>query len=73
MTVVAGVDTFKFSVASYNILAQDLLEQHFHLYHHCDERHLRWPYRRKNIMHQLNKNNPDVCAFSFYADSVKSA
>ena len=67
MTVEAGVGTFEFSVASYNILAQDSLEQHFDLYEHCDERHLRWPYRRKNIMHQLNKNNPDVCVLFLFA------
>jgi len=64
---------FEFSVVSYNILAQDLLEQHFDLYGHCDEKHLRWPYRRKNIMHQLNKNSPDVCAFSFCTDSEENA
>jgi len=63
-------------VASYNILAQDLLEQHLHLYKHCDERHLCWPYRRKNIMHQLNKNDPDVCVcllFLISSLSVESA
>ena len=74
MTVVTGVGIFEFSVASYNILSQDSLEQHFHLYRHCDDCHLRWPYRLKNIMRQLNKNNPDVCVlFLLYAASVEIA
>ena len=61
VTVVIGVGTFEFSLASYNILAQDLLEEHSYMYRHCDEKYLRWSYRRQNIMRQLNKHNPDVC------------
>jgi len=61
VAVVADVGTFEFSVASYNILAQDLLEEHSYMYTHCDEQILRLSYRRQNIMRQLNKHNPDVC------------
>ena len=60
MTFVLGVGAFEFSVASYNILAQDMIEQHYHLYRHCDDQHLHWSYRQRNIIHKLNKHNPDV-------------
>jgi len=65
VSVVVGVGTFEFSVASYNILAQDLLEEHRCLYGHCNEQYLHWSYRRQNIMRQLNKHNPDVCVCFF--------
>jgi len=61
VTVLADVGTFDFSVATYNILAQDLIEEHSYMYGHCDDRHLHWPHRRQNIMRKLNKQNPDVC------------
>lgn len=48
-------------MASYNVLAQDLLEEHHYLYRHCAPQHLDWSYRRQNVMKQLNKHNPDVC------------
>ena len=73
VTVVIGVGTFEFSLASYNILAQDLLEEHSYMYTHCDAQCLRWSYRRQNIMRQLNKHNPDVCLhFLLYFISVSN-
>jgi len=61
VAVAADVGAFEFSVASYNVLAQNLLEEHYYLYRHCAQQHLDWSYRRQNIMKQLNKHNPDVC------------
>ena len=63
---VLGVGAFEFSVASYNILAQDMLEQHSHMYRHCNDQHLHWPYRRHNIMRKLNKHSPDVGLLFFF-------
>jgi len=73
---VAGIGTFEFSVASYNILDPDLLEEHSYIYGHCDERNLRWSYRRQNIMRQLNCNNPDVCVnkvLNFYCTDCQQS
>jgi len=65
-----GAGAFEFSVASYNVLAQDLLEEHAYLYQHCDDQQLHWSYRRKNIMRQLNKNSPDVRLLCLGTSSV---
>lgn len=49
-----------FTVLSYNVLAQGLLEDNPYLYHHCHEEVLHWPLRRQNLLAELREANADV-------------
>ncbi len=51
-----------FSVASYNVLAQNLLEDNENLYRACGARALRWEYRSQNLLHEIGELRPDVSA-----------
>ncbi|XP_056332404.1 protein angel homolog 1 isoform X2 [Danio aesculapii] len=51
---------FDFSIMSYNILAQDLLEANPHLYTHCAEDVLRWENRLQSILKELQIWQPDI-------------
>ena len=51
---------FAFTVATYNILAQDLLEMHPHLYRGTSSEYLDWEYRKSNLMAEMDKYAPDV-------------
>ncbi|XP_060790640.1 protein angel homolog 1 isoform X3 [Neoarius graeffei] len=51
---------FDFTVMSYNILAQDLLEANSGLYAHCSEDVLAWENRLQNILKQLQTWEPDI-------------
>ncbi|XP_012707054.2 protein angel homolog 1 [Fundulus heteroclitus] len=53
----ASVD---FTVMSYNILAQDLLESNQHLYAHCPLEVLQWSYRFSLLLSEIEKWAPDV-------------
>ncbi|XP_076834010.1 protein angel homolog 1 [Brachyhypopomus gauderio] len=52
--------TFDFSVMTYNILAQDLLEANSELYGHCSEDVLAWDSRFPNILKELQTWEPDI-------------
>ncbi|XP_053366480.1 protein angel homolog 1 isoform X2 [Clarias gariepinus] len=52
--------TFDFTVMSYNILAQDLLEANIELYTHCSEEVLAWENRLQNILKELQTWEPDI-------------
>lgn len=52
--------TFDFSVMSYNILAQDLLEDNSHLYRHCQRRLLHWRFRFPNILKEIKHLDADI-------------
>ncbi|XP_055000738.1 protein angel homolog 2 isoform X1 [Sorex araneus] len=52
--------TFDFSVMSYNILAQDLLEDNSHLYRHCQRPVLHWSFRFPNILKEIKHFDADV-------------
>ncbi|KAM4772032.1 protein angel homolog 2 isoform 1-T2 [Rhinophrynus dorsalis] len=52
--------TFDFTVMSYNILSQDLLEDNSHLYSHCRRPLLFWSYRLPNILKELEEMNADI-------------
>lgn len=45
---------------SYNILAQDLVEQGPDLYLHCQPDILNWNYRLPNILQEIQHWDPDV-------------
>ncbi|XP_036397433.1 protein angel homolog 1 isoform X1 [Megalops cyprinoides] len=55
-----GHDLFEFSVMSYNILAQDLLEANMDLYRHCAPEVLAWEFRFQNILGEFQKWDPDI-------------
>uniref|UniRef100_L7LXA5 Putative transcriptional effector ccr4-related protein n=1 Tax=Rhipicephalus pulchellus TaxID=72859 RepID=L7LXA5_RHIPC len=50
----------EFTVMSYNVLAQGLLEDNPHLYQHCHEDVLQWPLRRQNLLTELKEVNADI-------------
>lgn len=52
--------TMDFTVMSYNILAQDLLEDHQDLYVHCPLEVLDWSYRCNLLLEEIVKWAPDV-------------
>lgn len=45
---------------SYNILAQDLMQQSSELYLHCHPDILNWSYRFANLMQEFQHWDPDV-------------
>ncbi|XP_077522135.1 protein angel isoform X1 [Amblyomma americanum] len=49
-----------FTVLSYNVLAQGLLEDNPYLYQHCSEEVLQWPLRRQNLLSELREANADI-------------
>ncbi|XP_051579158.1 protein angel homolog 1 isoform X2 [Myxocyprinus asiaticus] len=51
---------FEFSVMSYNVLSQDLLEMNRELYTHCTEDVLVWENRLQTILEELKTWEPDV-------------
>ncbi|NXO88647.1 ANGE1 protein, partial [Certhia brachydactyla] len=51
---------FEFRVMSYNILAQDLVEQGLDLYVHCHPDILNWNYRLPNLLQEIQHWDPDV-------------
>nr|XP_021398482.1 protein angel homolog 1 isoform X2 [Lonchura striata domestica] len=51
---------FEFRVMSYNILAQDLVEQGLDLYVHCHPDILDWNYRLPNLLQEIQHWDPDV-------------
>ncbi|XP_071375670.1 protein angel homolog 1 [Centroberyx affinis] len=51
---------FDFTVMSYNILAQDLLEANQGLYTHCSQEVLEWSYRCPLILEEILKWAPDI-------------
>lgn len=53
---------FDFSVMSYNILSQDLLEDNSHLYRHCRRPVLHWSFRFPNILKEIKHFDADVSA-----------
>ncbi|KAF7670227.1 hypothetical protein LDENG_00043500 [Lucifuga dentata] len=52
--------SFDFTVMSYNILAQDLLEAHKELYTHCPLEVLEWSYRCSLLLWEIQKLVPDI-------------
>ncbi|XP_066467812.1 protein angel homolog 2 isoform X2 [Tiliqua scincoides] len=53
-------EKFDFTVTSYNILSQDLLEDNSHLYKHCRRHVLAWDYRFPNILSDIKQLDADV-------------
>lgn len=58
--------SLSFTVASYNILSQALLEEHSYLYEHLEERYRTWNHRRQKLLHELVTYQPDVSTMCVY-------
>ncbi|XP_073465649.1 protein angel homolog 1 [Aquarana catesbeiana] len=55
-----GEKQFDFTILSYNILSQDLIEQNPHLYQHCPPSILHWDYRWPNLLQELQHWEADI-------------
>ncbi|NXK16127.1 ANGE2 protein, partial [Arenaria interpres] len=69
---------FDFTVMSYNILSQNLLEDNSHLYRHCRQRLLIWTYRFPNILQEIKELDADVLCLQevqedHYRTEIKSS
>lgn len=59
-------NSFKFTIATYNLLAQNLLEDNSYLYSHCGDRYLEWSYRQKQLLAEIAYYAPDVSGISSF-------
>eukprot|EP00092_Neocalanus_flemingeri_P034697 GFUD01037753.1.p1 GENE.GFUD01037753.1~~GFUD01037753.1.p1 ORF type:complete len:634 (-),score=158.23 GFUD01037753.1:34-1935(-) len=57
---VSKASSLQFSVMSYNVLAQNLLEFHPYLYRDCPRAALGWPYRWQGIKREILDMQPDI-------------
>ncbi|CAF96131.1 unnamed protein product, partial [Tetraodon nigroviridis] len=55
---------FDFSVMSYNILSQELLQDNAYLYRHCDPGVLPWDHRLPNLLAEIRQHDADVTSVS---------
>ncbi|KAK9875648.1 hypothetical protein WA026_009446 [Henosepilachna vigintioctopunctata] len=60
---------FFFTLMSYNVLAQDLVENHRYLYKHHDNDALGWQVRWVNILKEIGDANPDIICFQEVQES----
>lgn len=62
-----------FSIMSYNVLAQSLLEEHSHLYRRNDERALEWKVRSKVLWKEIIEADADIlCLQEVQASHIDS-
>ncbi|NWR75770.1 ANGE2 protein, partial [Centropus unirufus] len=69
---------FDFTVMSYNILSQNLLEDNSYLYKHCRKHLLIWAYRFPNILQEIKQLDADVLCLQevqddHYRTEIKSS
>ncbi|KAG8227950.1 hypothetical protein J437_LFUL008756 [Ladona fulva] len=53
-------DKLCFTIMSYNVLSQDLLENHPHLYYDHDPNVLSWEYRSERLLEEIKCAAPDI-------------
>lgn len=58
-------DPNSFTIMSYNVLAQKLLEDHKYLYRKHDTRSLAWEFRSKVLLKEIKEANADVSVSQF--------
>ncbi|XP_041814825.1 protein angel homolog 2 isoform X2 [Chelmon rostratus] len=73
-----GGTAFDFSVMSYNILSQDLLQDNAYLYRHCDPRVLAWNHRLPNLLAEIQQYDADILCLQevqedHYENQIKPA
>nr|XP_046228688.1 protein angel homolog 2 isoform X2 [Scatophagus argus] len=69
---------FDFSVMSYNILSQELLEDNAYLYQHCRPDVLQWSHRLPNLLSEIQQHNADILCLQevqedHYENQIKPA
>ncbi|KAK1888740.1 Protein angel like 2 [Dissostichus eleginoides] len=69
---------FDFSVMSYNILSQQLLQDNAYLYRHCPPAVLSWDYRRPNLLAEIQQHDADILCLQevqedHYEEQIKPA
>lgn len=52
--------TFEFTLMSYNVLAQNLLNDHPYLYKHHNRKALDWETRWRNLFNEIKTMKPDI-------------
>lgn len=68
-----SIRPFRFTIVSYNILSQTLLNNHDVLYTECDYKDLEWPNRGHRIVNELLHNQADViCLQEVEGEHLKS-
>lgn len=73
-----GSTVFEFSVMSYNILSQELLEDNAYLYRHCDPAVLPWMRRLPNLLAEIRQLDADILCLQevqedHYQNQIKPA
>lgn len=58
-----GSKKFIFTLMSYNVLAQELVQNHEYLYKEHNRKALQWEVRWLNILKEIGDANPDVSVF----------
>ncbi|XP_047194133.1 protein angel homolog 2 [Hippoglossus stenolepis] len=69
---------FDFSVMSYNILSQELLQDNVYLYRHCEPGVLPWEYRLPNLLAEIQQHDADILCLQevqedHYENQIKPA
>ncbi|XP_070705797.1 protein angel homolog 2 [Pempheris klunzingeri] len=69
---------FDFSVMTYNILSQELLQDNAYLYRHCNPSVLPWEYRLPNLLAEIQQYNADIVCLQevqedHYENQIKPA
>uniref|UniRef100_H3CV57 Angel homolog 2 (Drosophila) n=1 Tax=Tetraodon nigroviridis TaxID=99883 RepID=H3CV57_TETNG len=69
---------FDFSVMSYNILSQELLQDNAYLYRHCDPGVLPWDHRLPNLLAEIRQHDADILCLQevqedHYENQIKPA
>ncbi|XP_078130852.1 protein angel homolog 2 isoform X1 [Sander vitreus] len=69
---------FDFSVMSYNILSQELLQDNAYLYRHCHPGVLPWDHRLPNLLAEIQQYNADILCLQevqedHYENQIKPA
>ncbi|XP_075050736.1 protein angel homolog 1 [Mixophyes fleayi] len=59
-SVTPSIQQFDFTVLTYNLLSQDLVDQNPELYQHCSPSILQWEYRWPNILQELQHWEADI-------------
>ncbi|CAN9507543.1 unnamed protein product [Ophioblennius macclurei] len=67
-----------FSVMSYNLLSQDLLQDNAYLYRHCSPALLAWSYRLPNLLSEIRRHSADILCLQevqqdHYEDQIRPA
>ncbi|XP_029966836.1 protein angel homolog 2 [Salarias fasciatus] len=55
-----GSGVLDFSVMSYNLLSQELLQDNVYLYRHCSPAVLSWSYRLPNLLSEIRLHHADI-------------